>query len=357
MHVELWLAEAAMTLPNLRLTIDTAALTANWRTLARASGAATCGAAVKADAYGLGAREVVAALARAGCREFFVASWFEASALGPLPDGVRLAVLHGVQDGELAAALASPPVPVLSTAAQVARWREAAPSRDCDLMVDTGMNRLGLTPAEACSGLLEGLRIDTLHSHLACADTPAHHLNAQQLAAFGAVIAAVPARRAAFANSAGIMLGRDYAFGLTRPGLALYGGIPCAAVAGQIAPVVRLEARVVQVRDVPAGASVGYGATWIATRDSHIAVLNLGYGDGYPRALVASGTVSVGGVLCALAGRVSMDLLAVDVTGAGVTEGDWLEIAFDLPTAAAAIGISQYELLTGLGHRYQRVYS
>ena len=342
--------------PNLRLTIDTQALAANWRTLARASGPATCGAAVKADAYGLGAGEVVAALARAGCAEFFVASWGEAAALGVLPDGARLAVLHGVQDGELAAALASNAVPVLSTAAQVARWRSAAPARPCDVMVDTGMNRLGLSVAEARSGLLDGLRIDTLHSHLACADEPAHPFNRQQLAAFRAVVAVIPATRAALANSAGVLLGADYAFGLTRPGLALYGGVPCAAAAGHIAPVVRLEARVVQVREIPAGASVGYGATWVAAQDSSIAVLNIGYGDGYPRALMASGRVSAGGVACPLAGRVSMDLLAVDVTAADVAEGDWLEVAFDLPTAAAAAGVSQYELLTGLGHRYQRVY-
>ncbi len=342
---------------NLRLTIDSTALAANWRALAQLSGPATCGAAVKADGYGLGAGEVVAALARAGCRDFFVASWGEAAALGPLPGGVRLAVLHGVQDGEMAAALDAPAVPVLSTAAQVARWRGAALERDCDIMVDTGMNRLGLSMAEAMSGLLDGLRIDTLHSHLACADTPAHLLNAQQLVAFSGVVAAVPARRAALANSAGIMLGPDYAFGLTRPGLALYGGVPSATAAGQIAPVIRLEARVVQVRDVRAGASVGYGATWVAARDSRIAVLNVGYGDGYPSALVASGTVSAGGVVYPLAGRVSMDLLAIDVTGADVTESDWLEIAFDLSSAATAAGVSQYELLTGLGHRYQRVYS
>lgn len=343
--------------PNLRLTVDTLALAANWHWLAGRSGAAACGAAVKADAYGLGARAVVAALARVGCREFFVASWGEAAALGPLPAGVRLAVLHGVQDGEMATALASPAVPVLSTAAQVARWRSAAPGRDCDIMVDTGMNRLGLSVAEALSGLLDGLRIDTLHSHLACAEMLGHPLNARQLAAFSAVIAAVPAKRAALAASAGILLGLDYAFGLTRPGLALYGGVPCAAAAGQIAPVVRLEARVIQVRDVPAGASVGYGATWIAARDSRIAVVNLGYGDGYPRALMASGTVRASGVVCPLAGRVSMDVLSVDATAADVIEGDWLEVAFDVADAAAAAGVSQYELLTGLGRRYQRVYS
>lgn len=342
---------------NLRLTVDIAALAANWGVLARASGSAACGAAVKANGYGLGAREVVTALVRTGCRDFFVASWNEAGALGPLADGVRLAVLHGVQDGDLAAALASPAAPVLSTAAQVARWRAAAPERDCDIMVDTGMNRLGLSPAEAMSGLLDGLRVDTLHSHLACADTPDHPLNAQQLAAFKAVVAAVPARRAALANSAGIMLGPDYAFGLTRPGLALYGGVPCAAAAGRIAPVLHLEARTIQVRDVPAGASVGYGATWVAACDSRVAILNLGYGDGYPRALMTSGTVRAGNVVCPLAGRVSMDLLAVDITAAYVIEGDWLQVAFDLPIAAAAAGVSQYELLTGLGDRYQRVYS
>ena len=336
-----------MSCANLRLTIDLAALVANWRTLARASGSATCGAAVKADSYGLGASRVVDALARAGCRDFFVASWAEATALGALPGGARLAVLHGVQDGEMATALASDAVPVLCTPAQIAAWR-AATTRPCDVMVDTGMNRLGLARGDL--GLLDGLAIDTLHSHLACAETPDDPMNARQLAAFREIAATVPARRTSLANTAGVMLGPDYAFGLTRPGIGLYGG-----EAG-LASVVGIAARVVQVCDVAAGDTVGYGATWTAPRPTRVAVLNLGYADGYPCAMSGGGRVFAGGVACPVVGRVSMDLVAVDVTGADVTEGAWLRVDFDLARAAAASGRSQYELLTGLGHRYARVY-
>ncbi len=340
---------------NLRLTVDTAALAANWRTLARESGRAACGAAVKADGYGLGGRAVVATLAQAGCRDFFVASWDEAAALAPVPAGCRVAVLHGVQDGELAAALASAAVPVLNSPAQVARWRSAT-SRPCDVMVDTGMNRLGLTPAEAASGLLDGLKIDTLHSHLACADTPGNARNREQLAAFRAVVAAVPARRASLANSAGIFLGGDFAFDLTRPGLALYGGVPCDAATGLV-QVARLEARVVQCRTVAVGDRAGYGGDWTAARASRLAVLNIGYADGYRRSFAGNGSVLVHGVRRPLAGRVSMDLTTVDVTDVDVAEGDWVEVEFDLASAARATGIAQYELLTGLGHRYARVYT
>ena len=332
---------------NLRLTIDTTVLAENWRMLSRASGRADCGAAIKADAYGLGAEKIIAALARAGCRDFFVASWPEAVALEPL-SGARVAVLHGVQAGEMAAALASAAVPVLCTPAQVLAWRDTANGRECDVMVDTGMNRLGLGVGDL--GLLDGLAIDTLHSHLACADTPDHPMNARQLGDFHAVAAAVPHRRASLSASAGIMLGRDYAFGLTRPGIGLYGGVVdgVAAVAG-------LEARVVQVRDVAPGQSIGYGATWTAARATRVAVLNIGYADGCP-AQANAGTVSAGDRHCPVIGRVSMDLLAADVTGADVTEGDWLRLDFDLATVAAATGRSQYELLTGLGHRYARRY-
>jgi alanine racemase len=324
---------------NLRLTIDTATLAANWCALDRASGAAACGAAVKADGYGLGASAVVLTLVRAGCRDFFVASWAEAAALD-IPAAARLAVLHGVQDGEMR---------VLCTPAQVAAWRAAAPGRVCDVMIDTGMNRLGLEFNEL--NLLDGLTIDTIHSHLACADTPCHPMNARQLAAFREVVATVPAKRASLANSCGIMLGPDYAFGLTRPGIGLYGG----AVAG-VAPVAGIEARVVQVRDIAAGDSVGYGATWTAARATRVAVLNIGYADGYPCSLSNGGSVFADDATCPVIGRVSMDLVAADVTGADVREGDWLRLDFDLPRAAAASGRSQYELLTGLSHRYARRY-
>ena len=330
------------------MTVDTAALVANWQSHATASGRATCGAAVKADGYGLGASEISAALVRAGCRDLFVAHWAEAAALARQPEGVRLAVLHGILPGEMPVALASPAVPVLNTPAQVMTWR-AATDRPCDVMVDTGMNRLGLTPAEAVSGLLDGLAIDVLHSHLACAEMPDHPLNVTQAAVFRAVVARVPAGRAALANSAGVALGPDFTFDLTRPGIGLYGGHGHRAVAG-------LAARVVQVRDVPAGGTVGYGATWTAARASRIAVANLGYADGFPRALGPGGTATIGGVACPLAGRVSMVLLAIDATDADVAEGDWVRLGFDLAAAAAATGRSEYELLTGLGHRYARVY-
>lgn len=331
-----------MTAP-LRLRLDGDALVANWRWLARMSGGAACGAAVKADGYGLGAREVVSRLAAAGCRDFFVATWAEAAALGELPEGCALAVLHGVREEDMPFATASAARPVLNTPAQVARWRTTG--RPSDVMIDTGMNRLGLSVADD----LSGLRIETLMSHLACADEDSA-MNAAQHAAFAAVD--VPARRRSLANSAGICLGPGYAFDLTRPGLALYGGVPRAEAAGHVAPVVRLEAQVLQRRRVVAGQSVGYGASWVAPRDGDIAILNLGYADGYRRAFKGVGTCGDG--RWPVVGRVSMDLIAVDVTGAGLREGDWTPVDFDLPTASVATAISQYELLTGLGRRYER---
>ena len=362
-------------MPNLRLTIDTAALAANWCTYARASGAAACGAAVKADGYGLGAREVSAAFVRAGCRELFVAHWEEAAALGPQPPGVRVAVLHSVLPGEMATALASPAVPVLNTPAQVAAWK-AATDRPCDIMVDTGMNRLGLTPAEAMSGLLDGLNIDVLHSHLACADVTNHPLNAIQLQNFTLVSRFVPAQRRALASSAGVARGADYVFDLTRPGLGLYGG-KSGLYAPSVRQVVTLEARIVQVRNLEPGDPVGYGATFQASRRMRIAVAAMGYADGYPRGLsdrgdyqrimdiyperthhdYARGWAKIDDRQCPVVGRVSMDLTVFDVSDTlHVSEGDWLAVDLDLERNAKAASRSQYELLTGLGRRYARVY-
>lgn len=338
--------------------LDDAALIANWRWLAARSGPAACGAAVKADGYGLGAVEVVARLARAGCRDFFVASWAEADALGALPAGASIAVLHGVRAEDMAAALALPARPVLNTARQVARWRETG--RPCDVMIDTGMNRLGLSPDEARSGLLDGLAIDTLMSHLACADDPGDAMNERQLAAFGSLQGVVPARRYSLANSAGVCLGPRYAFQLTRPGLAIYGGVPVRGDAEQaraLAQVVRPQAQVLQVRDVPAGGSVGYGADFRATQALRVAILNLGYGDGYLRSFGGVGSVSVAQATLPVIGRVSMDLIAVDCGAVDVREGDWLSIDYRLEHAAAVTGLSQYELLTSLGRRYQRAWT
>ncbi|WBH16253.1 alanine racemase [Sphingomonas radiodurans] len=334
-----------------RLRLDGAALVENWRALARMSGTAACGAAVKADGYGLGAREVVQRLAAAGCRNFFVATWAEAASLADL--GVPLAVLHGVRAADLPLT-GHHARPVLNSTAQVQRWREAGQGA-CDVMVDTGMNRLGISLEDVAAGLLDGLTIDTLMSHLACADEDAA-MNAGQRAALQSLAGRTSARRLSLANSAGIALGPDYSFDLTRPGLALYGGVPRAKLAAMIRPVVTIEAEVLQRRHVPAGARVGYNATWIATRDSQVAVVNLGYADGYRRAFSDRGTAFAGDRALPVIGRVSMDLTAIDITGVEVGEGDWLAFDPDLARASAASGVSQYELLTGLGHRFDQVW-
>ena len=338
----------------LRLRLDSAALVANWRWL-QAFAQAPAGAAVKADGYGLGAHGVVRLLGEAGCRDFFVSTWAEAEALGALPEGASLSVLHGVGPDDVAAALASDARPVLNTPVQVARWKEIAPGRACDLMVDTGMNRLGLRVDEMV--LAEGLVVDTVMSHLACADEDSP-LNRVQLERFRGVASTMTAKRKSLANSAGICLGPDYGLDLVRPGLALYGGVPRAEAAGHIAQVAFPEAEVVQRRTVMAGETIGYGATWKATHDTEAAILNIGYADGYLRCFAGSGGASVGGARLPLIGRVSMDLVAVDCSGApSVCEGDWVTMDYALSEASAASGLSQYELLTGLSQRLERIWS
>jgi len=335
----------------LRLRLDGAALVSNWRWLAAASGGAACGAAVKADGYGLGAREVVSRLAQAGCRTFFVATWAEAAALMPLPHGCALSVLHGVRAEDMAYAVQSAARPVLNTLEQIRRWRDT--SLPCDVMVDTGMNRLGISVADVLAGATDGLVIDTLHTHLASADDDGAQNEAQR-AAFAALAGMTSAQRMSLANSAGICLGKDYAFDLTRPGLALYGGIPRLEATG-IAQVVAPEAQILQRRRVPAGESVGYNATFVAPHDIEVAIINLGYADGYLRGFSDRG--SAGGGKFPVIGRVSMDLVALDVSAApGLSEGDWVSMDYDLPTASAASGLSQYELLTGLGQRFDRIW-
>ena len=331
----------------LRLRRDGDALVANWRWLAARGGAADCGAAVKADGYGLGVRWVVEALARAGCRDFFVATWDEAVALGAMPEAAQLSVLHGVRDEDMAIAAASPARPVLNTLAQVARWRPTG--RACDVMIDTGMNRLGLSASDVAGGALDGLVIETLMSHLACADEKSA-MNAWQLRDFAVLRGRTNARRMSLANSAGVCLGGAYALDLTRPGLALYGGIPRAEARGHIAQVAFPEAQIVQRRTVRVGETVGYGASFVARRVTDVAILNFGYADGYLRSFAGAGTAEGHAVL----GRVSMDLVAIDVTGSDRREGEWIAIDYDLPTAAIASGLSQYELLTGLGRRFDR---
>jgi alanine racemase len=335
----------------LRLTVDRSAIQSNWRWLQDRAGA-TAGAAVKADGYGLGARETTEALLEGGCRDFFVSTWSEAEALGNLSQDASLVVLHGVGPDDAEAALRLPARPCLNTIEQVARWKEIAPGRPCDVMVDTGMNRLGLRPAEI--GTLDGLAIDTLHSHLACADEETA-MNAMQLERFRAVASAVSARRYSFANSAGICLGRDYSFDLVRPGLSLYGGVPREEAEGHIRQVARVEAQIVQRRTIPPGESCGYGATFIAQDQTEAAVLNIGYADGYLRGFSSHGSAFAGEFALPVLGRVSMDLIAVGCDAAPhLREGDWVEIDYDLPSASKQSGLSQYELLTTLGDRFER---
>lgn len=332
----------------LRLTIDRAALQSNWRWLAQRARAAA-GAAIKADGYGVGARDTFEALLEAGCRDFFVSTWWEAEQLGTVPEGVSLVVLHGPGPDDAVGKAR----PTLNSPEQVARWKAIGGGRPCDVMIDTGINRLGLRPAD--SGCLAGLEIDTLHSHLACADED-HALNALQLERFRAAAAAIPAQRYSLANSAGICLGADFSFDLVRPGLAVYGGVPRAEAEGHIQPVARIEAQVIQRRRVLAGESCGYGATFMAKRDLDAVVVNFGYADGYFRGFSNLGSAKAGVAVLPLLGRVSMDLLIFGCDGTELGEGDWVEIDYELPRAAVLSGMSQYELLTGLGSRFERVW-
>ena len=335
----------------LRLTVDHSAIQSNWRWLSNYAGV-SAGAAVKADGYGLGARDVTQTLIEAGCRDFFVSTWAEAELLGVLPRSAGLVVLHGLGPDDVEASGRVAARPCLNSVEQVERWKTIAPGRPCDVMVDTGMNRLGLRPTQI--DVLGGLVIETLHSHLACADedTP---MNAMQLERFRAVASAVPARRYALANSAGIALGPDYSFDLVRPGISIYGGIQRPEFEGEIRQVARIEAQIVQRRLIPQGESCGYGGSFVAKEDTEAAILNIGYADGYLKGFSSHGSAFADEFALPVLGRVSMDLLAVSVEAApALREGDWVEIDYDLPSASKQSGLSQYELLTTLGLRFER---
>jgi alanine racemase len=338
----------------LRLAIDREALAANWRALDRLSGSASAGAAVKADAYGVGAAIAVPVLRAAGCRDFFVAHWGEAAELAALVPPGEIAVLHGPLTAEDAAfARALGVRPVINSLAQARLWLDAGGGL-CDLMVDSGINRLGLPLAELGDETIARLEIDVLHSHLASAEDDTPQNEAQRLR-WEAARGVVPHRRASLANSAGIALGPAYHGDLTRPGLSLYGGVPCAALAGDIRQVVRPEAALIQVRDLEPGDAVGYNATFVATRPMRVGVVSLGYADGYLRCWSGKGMMRSGGQALPVLGRVSMDMTVVDLAAAPqLREGDWLAVDYSLPEAAAASGLSQYELLTLLGRRFAR---
>lgn len=337
--------------PPLRLELDGEALVSNWRALDAHSHAAQAGAAVKADAYGLGAREVVTRLRDAGCRDFFVAHWGEAAELADIIPAEWISVLNGICADDVAAVQALGAIPVLNTPEQVALWRQANGGR-CHVMLDSGINRLGLAPDQLA--ISAGLDIDILLSHLASADEDVPQ-NARQLRIFSDARSHIDAQRFSLANSAGIMLGNDYHFDLTRPGLSLYGGVARPEMASVITPVVALYARLLQVRDLPAGATVGYNATHVCNKDTRVGTISIGYADGYLRAFSGKGVAQSGEHELPVIGRVSMDLVTLDIGAAPhLREGDWVQIDYDLAAASALTGLSQYELLTNLGSRFAR---
>lgn len=355
---------SAMTLPDehlsepppraLRLSLDAEALAANWRALNTLSGSAAAGAAVKADAYGVGARQAVPILRDAGCRDFFIAHWSEVAGIhGLVPPG-SISVLHGPVTAEDATFAHQARVkPVINSLRQARHWLDRGGGR-CDLMVDTGINRLGLPMAELGDDAIARLDIDVVMSHLASADEDVP-LNALQLRRWHEACAAVPHRRTSLANSAGIALGADYHGELTRPGLSLYGGIPRPELAGKIGQVVRPHAAIMQVRQLHAGETVGYNATYVAPAAMRVGVIALGYADGYLRCWSGMGRMLHDGRVLPVLGRVSMDMTVIDLSAAPTLgEGDWVEVEYSLPHAAVATGLSQYELLTLLADRFSR---
>lgn len=278
----------------------------------------------------------------------------EAAPLLSLVPAKRIAVLHGPltpQDAAFAKAVAIRPV--INSVRQAQLWQDAGGGR-CDLMIDTGINRLGVPLADLGDPVLQGLQIDVLHSHLASAeeDSP---LNDLQRRRWDEARSHVPHSRASLANSAGLMLGADYHGDLTRPGIALYGGVPCAALTEHIRQVARPEAVIMQVRKIAAGDSIGYNATFIAPTAMRVGVISLGYADGYLRCWSGKGTMLSGEARLPVLGRVSMDMTVIDLSAAPqLREGDWVSADYDLPDAAAVTGLSQYELLTSLGRRFPR---
>ena len=337
--------------PSLRLIIDNQALADNWLALDRMSGTARAGAAVKADCYGLGVDRCVPVLRQAGCRDFFVAHWSEVPGVIAHVPANRVAVLHGPQTPEDAAFARETGVrPVIDSLRQARLWGEAG-GGPCDLMIDSGINRLGIAPAELADPAVQALDVHTLLSHLACADEDVA-MNARQLAVFRDCLPAISHRQASLANSAGIALGGDYAFDLTRPGLALFGGVPRPELAGRIAQVAYPQAALIQTRTIGAGASVGYNATFTAPADMRIGVVSLGYADGILRSWAGAHFLH-GERKLPILGKVSMDMIVIDLAAAPeLSDGDWVELPYHLPDAAQQTTLSQYELLTILGNRF-----
>ncbi len=340
-----------------RLSIDLEAIAANWRALDALSGAAVQTAAVvKADAYGLGVARVARALAAAGARRFFVAVAEEGvvlrEVLGPGPE---ISIFSGHMEGDTEMIREAALVPMLNSLEQMTRHFEALPGHAFGVQLDSGMNRLGLEPAEwqAAAPLVLAQGPSLLMSHLACADEPDSEMNAAQLDAFLAMSDGAEVPRS-LAATGGILLGRDYHFDLTRPGIGLYGGLPFE----EAQPVAHLDLPVVQIREITAGESVGYARGFVAEHKMKVATVSGGYADGLLRALSNEAVLFHGDVPCPVLGRVSMDLIGVDVSHLEAVPGALsvlceAQSVDDLAHAADTIG---YEILTGLGARYRRDY-
>ncbi|MEM6461966.1 MAG: alanine racemase [Pseudomonadota bacterium] len=364
-----------------RLIIDISALTDNWRTMQQLSSPARCAAVVKADGYGLGAEAVASALYDAGCRDFFVATAPEGAEIRRHARDARIFVMNCILPGIEDACRAFELVPVLASMEHVVHWTNACADggdHPCALQVDTGMNRLGITVAEAVALARDvtrpaGFSPVLVMSHLACADEPDHPQNRQQLDAFRKVVPGFENVEASFSNSAGVLLGDDYKFDLTRPGIAIFGGAVGDAHTPPTKPVVTAEARIVTIRRAKRGETVSYGASVTLDRDSRIAVCSVGYADGYLRALSGAGVTlrahdargahaHAHGTNLPVLGRVTMDLTAFDVTDVAddlLKPGDFIELFGEnvaLDDVARTGGTIGYELLTSLGRRYQRIY-
>jgi alanine racemase len=357
------------------LTIDLDALAANWRAMKERAASARCAAVVKADGYGLGLQPVALALANAGCDIFFVALLDEAKRLRAVLPTATIYVLNGLNPGTTGEFRKLQIEPVLGSWAEIDEWDAFALScgepLPAAIHIDTGMARHGLSIQEA-KVLAERIRLinfrpSLIMSHFACADEPAHPMNAKQVSEFRALASQFPGIPASLANSAGILAHPDARFDLVRPGIALYGGCALLDGANPMQPVVRLDLRIVQVRRAAKGGTVGYGARQTLKRDSRLAICAAGYADGIFRAVGSSdqhggAEAIVAGKRCPLAGRVSMDLVAVDVTDLpenSVARGDFATLIGDeigVDEFAGHAGTIGYEALTALGRRYARIY-
>jgi alanine racemase len=356
------------------LTVNLAAIAANWQDLGRRATPSECAAVIKADGYGCGIEPVAHALAGAGCKTFFVADLVEARRVRGSASEAAIYVLNGLLPGTAHAFADVRARPVIGSLVELAEWDAFCLANHwrggAALHVDTGMNRLGISVSEAAA-LAPRLRaenheITLLMSHLACAEQPDHPLNEHQLKLFREVRLLYRGIPGSLANSSGIFLGSAAHCDMVRPGAALFGVNPTPGYRNPMRSVIDLQARVVQVRNVPKGETVGYNATWTAKHPSRIAVVAVGYADGYPRAASATDAAPgadaiIQGVRCPLAGRVSMDLLAIDVTALPnpLRRGDLVTLMgaeFGVDALAAAAGTIGYEILTSLGRRYQRTY-